>query len=206
MSAGDRVRCWQFIAYPESVPDGWIDILKEHHTQFCVSPLHDQDKMPDGTLKKAHWHVIFIFDGPHSYDQMKAITDSVNAAPPQRIASIRGAVRYLIHLDDPEKHPYHKEEVRFFCGCDVSSYFDWSQSDQDLAIREIQHYCNEYNIIEFCDLLNYAYETEPCWYYVLTHTSTNLFKTFLASKRHKHEVAKKEGKQVLCDEDGEVLC
>lgn len=122
----NRVRVWQFIVYPESAPaDPWV-VLRDFCVPFVVSPLHDKDVNADGSPKKPHWHVIYIFDGPHSYEQMKEISDSVNAAPPVRVLNVRGAVRYLIHLDDPEKYQYHLGELKSFCGLDVSKYFAYS--------------------------------------------------------------------------------
>ena len=38
-----RSRLWIFIAYPESLPDNWLDIISEWHISCCVSPLHDRD-------------------------------------------------------------------------------------------------------------------------------------------------------------------
>lgn len=200
----DRVRVWQFIAYPESAPsDPWV-ILREYHTPFVVSPLHDKDHEKDGkTLKKAHWHVIFIFDGKHSYEQMKQISDSINAAPPERVLNVRGAVRYLIHLDDPDKYQYHLEELKAFCGCNVSNYFAYSTTELDAAIDELEAYIISHNIFEYADLVEYTRINEKVWHYVLTKTSTNHFKTYLSSRRHRALIA--EGlKKVTVNEDGEI--
>ncbi|WP_225354628.1 Rep family protein, partial [Ligilactobacillus murinus] len=54
----DRARTWTFIVYPESAPENWRDLLDEYHVPWVESPLHDKDINPDGTVKKAHWHVI----------------------------------------------------------------------------------------------------------------------------------------------------
>lgn len=193
-----RVRVWEFIAYPESAPaDPW-KVLREFHSPFVVSPLHDKDIDDDGKEKKAHWHVIFIFDGPHSYDQVKEISDSINAAPPVRVLSVRGSVRYLIHLDDPDKYQYHMEEIKAFCGLDVSQYFGFSQNELDQAMYELENYIIKNNVIEFADLVEYTREKEPAWHYVLAKTSTNYFTKYLASRRHR----------ILnsVNEDGEVTC
>lgn len=201
----DRVRVWQFIAYPESAPsDPWA-ILREFHTPFVVSPLHDKDIDKDGKLKKPHWHVIFIFDGPHSYDQMKEISDSVNAAPPVRVLNVRGAVRYLIHVDDPDKYQYHVGEIKTYCGLNVSKYFAYSSDELDQAIHELEGYIIQYNVCEFSDLVEYTRMYEPAWHYVLCKTSTNYFKTYLSSRRHRIQEADRAGR-LLVDEDGEIIC
>lgn len=203
----ERVRVWQFIVYPESAPaDPWV-ILREYHTPFVVSPLHDKDLDVDKkTLKKSHWHVIFIFDGKHSYEQMKEITDSVRAAPPVRVLNVRGAVRYLIHLDDPDKYQYHIEELKVFCGCDVSNYFGYSVTELDAAVYELEAFIINRDIYEYADLVEYTRENEKKWHYVLTKTSTNHFKTYLSSRRHRRNEIEQIKKIQLNPDTGEVKC
>lgn len=207
MSVGkdNRARVWQFIAYPESAPSEPWAILREFHTPFIVSPLHDKDMEKDGkTLKKPHWHIIFIFDGKHSYEQVKEISDSINAAPPVRVLNVRGAVRYLIHLDDPDKYSYHLDELKAFCGCDVSSYFAFSSTELDTAIYELEAFIITRNIYEYADLVEYTRENEKAWHYALTKTSTNHFKTYLASRRHRQHLIENIKDIQIDHETGEI--
>ena len=90
-----RARTWTFILYPESAPENWRDILDGYHIPWVESPLHDNDVNPDGTAKKAHRHVILLFDGKKSFEQVKDITDALNAPTPQKTANTKGLVRYL---------------------------------------------------------------------------------------------------------------
>ena len=82
-----RARTWTFVAYPESAPENWRDILDGYHIPWVESPLHDKDVNPDGTVKKAHRHVILLFDGKKSFEQVKDITDALNAPIPQKTAN-----------------------------------------------------------------------------------------------------------------------
>src|SRR5690625_6212064 len=97
-----RTRNWSIIVYPESAPENWIDILQKEYVKMVVSPLHDKDVNPDDTLKKAHYHVLFMFDGVKSYNQVKSIADSVNAPIPQidrkstRLNSSHVAISYAV--------------------------------------------------------------------------------------------------------------
>ena len=61
------------------------------------------DVLPDGQKKKPHYHVIFKFSSNKSFEQVKSITDQFNAPIPQKVDSMKGAVRYFIHADDPTK-------------------------------------------------------------------------------------------------------
>ena len=51
-------RNWAFVMYPESMPDNWYDLLQATGLPFAISPLHDKDLNPDGSQKKAHYHVM----------------------------------------------------------------------------------------------------------------------------------------------------
>ena len=61
-----RARTWTFILYPESAPENWRDILDGYHIPWVESPLHDRDVNPDGTVKKAHRHIILLCAGKKS--------------------------------------------------------------------------------------------------------------------------------------------
>lgn len=184
MSNGDRQRIWQCIVWSDSAPKDWVSVIKKFQVPFVVSPYHDKDIKEDGTLKKAHWHVIFIFEGKKSYDQVKEITDSINAEFPVKVLSPRGAFRYLCHLDDKDKYQYHKDEIQCYNGADPRTYLGFSQTEIDIAKDEIQRFCLAHNIVEFCVLCDYAMLNEPVWNYVLKNVATNFFTKYLQSRRH----------------------
>ena len=56
-----RKRNWAFVAYPESLPGDWQEILTQTGLPIAISPLHDKDENPDGTKKKPHYHVILVY-------------------------------------------------------------------------------------------------------------------------------------------------
>ena len=94
----ERSRNWVIIVYPESAPKDWQGILDNMHVQWIESPLHDKDTNPDGTIKKAHWHVILAFGSKKSYKQVKEIADNLHAPTPQKVHNMKGQVRYLVPL------------------------------------------------------------------------------------------------------------
>lgn len=49
-----RKRNWAFVAYPESLPKNWQEILTQTGLPVAISPLHDKDVNPDKTVKKPH--------------------------------------------------------------------------------------------------------------------------------------------------------
>ena len=62
-SGGDRARAFAFLVYEDSAYPDWMERLADLHIEAFVSPLHDKDVNPDGSLKKPHWHVLLYFSG-----------------------------------------------------------------------------------------------------------------------------------------------
>ena len=85
--------------------------------------MHDLDLNGDGSSKKPHWHIVLIFEGNKSIEQIKQITDSVKGTIPFKVASIRSMVRYLAHIDNPDKYQYPVSDIIAHGGADIADYF-----------------------------------------------------------------------------------
>ena len=107
-----RSNTWTLLLYQDSAPENWEDKLKELHIPFIVSPLHDKDLKPDGTTKKPHYHIIVRFRSKKSFKQIKeGVCDPLGGPHPQPVFDFPMMVRYLAHLDDPEKAQYDIEDI-----------------------------------------------------------------------------------------------
>ena len=99
-----RTRNFATVVYPESAPADWMERLDQHHIAALVSPLHDKDKNPSGEPKKAHYHVLLMFESPADYESKVApIFAEIGGVGRETVGSARGYARYLCHLDNPEK-------------------------------------------------------------------------------------------------------
>lgn len=188
----DRAYHWATILYPESCKENWKEILMGDdglHISFCVSPLHDKDVNLDGEIKKAHYHLIFIFDTLKSFDQIKEICDMIGAVTPQRCLSLRGAARYLCHLDNPEKYQYNVEDV-FTYAFDVKDLFQKSYSEKHFTVREVFAFCRQQGIFEFADLMDYCAVNQPDWFDLLLDQYTLVVSNYLTSLRHSYKPKK----------------
>lgn len=135
----DRIRqqglWWEFICYPETVPENWIKRLEATHMQIAISPLHDKDtwnhdspeminpetgeiipkgaRYKMGDRKKAHWHGIVKCDKKCSWREMNALLQAILHCPYiQKCRSIKAAFEYFLHLNAPEKYQgYFKNEI-----------------------------------------------------------------------------------------------
>lgn len=183
-----RFRNWNFIVYPESVPENWRELLDETHIEWVQSPLHDQDLNPDGEVKKAHYHVTLLFPGKKSYDQVKDITDSLHAPIPVRCQSVKGSIRYMVHKDNPEKHQYNWNEIVCHGGADLCALCAPTSTERLQIQKDILDYILKAGIIEFEDITNYAlYNHLDDWLNVLLNYSTLSINAYIRSRRHKVE-------------------
>lgn len=185
-----RTRNFATVVYPESAPQDWLEKLAEAKIEALVSPLHDKDKNPDGEPKKAHYHVILMFETVKTIEQVKEITEKIGGVGVEKINSLRGYARYLIHADNPEKAQYNKADIKQFGGADYESICSLA-SDKYAAIREMIQYCTTNEIISYADLLRYAAEQNENWFRCLCDNGTVVMKEFLKSLAWEQMQAKK---------------
>ena len=185
----DRTRIWVAVVYPDSAPDNWRDILDDYHIEWAESPLHQFDVNPTGELKKAHWHIVLAFDGPKSYEQVCDILEPLNCTIPQRCHSLKGAVRYFAHLDNPEKHQYSIADIRAHGGFDVQAALAPSSSERYALISEMVDFVRQNNITEFQDLMDAAIELHfDSWFPLLCDSCSFVMQQYIKSQRHRNEV------------------
>lgn len=180
-SADGRARNFATVVYPESAPENWLEIVAGHFVPAFISPLHDSDINPDGEPKKPHYHVVLMFEGKKSLEQIRDITLSFGGVGCEIVQSIRGYARYLCHLDNPEKAQYSPEDVMVFCGADYTSTIGLV-IDKYKAVREMIAFCKEQGVESFSELLEYSSEERFDWFRVLCDNGTVVMKEYLKSK------------------------
>lgn len=183
-----RTRNWTIIVYPDSAPNNWREIISSMHVQWIESPQHNRDVNPDGTIKKAHWHVLLLFGSKKSFDQIKQITDRLNAPIPQQCHSITGMVRYFAHLDNPEKYQYDPKNIIGHGGAEPSRYLETAaqrKQDKINTIKLMMDFVKKNNITEYVDLCDYAAKNEPAWFESLITNSSYVMTQYIKSNRYK---------------------
>lgn len=182
-----RSRIWVAVVYPESAPENWQDILDEQHIEWAESPLHDQDVNPGtGEAKKPHWHIVLAFDGKKSFEQVQDLLAPLNCPIPQRCHALKGAVRYMAHLDNPEKVQYPVSSIKSHGGFDVAAALAPSSAQRYELIKEMQEWCSENCCIEMQDLMDYAREHRfDDWFPLLCDSCCIVMNAYLKSARHR---------------------
>lgn len=184
-----RTRTWSFIIYEDSAPSNWIDILDEEHIEWVESPWHDRDINANGEPKKKHKHILLLFQGKKSYEQIKDITDKLNAPIPQRCHNAKALVRYMAHLDNPEKAQYSVSDIKAHGGVDLADMLRPSSSERYTIIRDMISYVKSNNISEFQDLMDYAAaERFDDWFPLLCDNSAYIVNQYIKSQRHRLKI------------------
>ena len=182
----DRQRNWTCIVYPDSAPTNWREILDEEHMPWAESPLHDKDVNADGTPKKPHWHVLMTFEGKKSFEQMKAITDKINAPIPKAVQSVKAMTRYMAHLDNPEKAQYPVSKIIAHGGFDLADALRATASSRYELIAEMIDFITKEKYTEFIDFMNYCKDHRyDDWFPIMCDSGAFLIDKVLKSNRFK---------------------
>lgn len=197
-----RTRNYASVFYLDSAPDNWRDILNDFHIPIFISPYHDNDLNPDGTVKKPHYHVLIMFDSVKTPEQAAEIFSSINCVGLEIVKSLRGYARYLCHLDNPEKFQYSISDVIQLGG---SIYLDVIQSASDRydALKEMMDFCDLYNVSSFYLLSTYSRRFRDDWFRILCDSGAVYMKEYLKSREwslprgYNHIVDKETGEIIL---------
>lgn len=170
-----KSRYWVGIIYPESlaVPvEEWGDIIQKPYA-YC---LHDKDLDGHGGDRKAHYHLIIVWNNNTTYKAaLRVFQKLMPTCAKIEECDIRHMYDYLIH--DTEacrkagKHLYDKSE-RICCNnFDIDLYEKTSLEEKQMYRRELASYLLENNFYNYTDfyssvLLNYesVYEEVACLY------------------------------------------
>lgn len=181
-----RTRNWTIVLYPESTPKNWRNIIDDMHIEWIESPLHDKDINADGEPKKPHWHILLMFGGVKAYEQVKELTDLLNAPIPTKCHNAKALVRYMAHLDNPEKAQYSRDDIIGHGGVDIAEMLRPSSSERYTLIKEMIAYVRKNNILEFQDLMDYASENRfDDWFPLLCDNSAYVVGQYIKSQRHR---------------------
>lgn len=170
-----RARGWACIVYPESAPSGWLQTLSEQHVQALVSPLHDSDVTADGTPKKPHYHVLLMFEQPVQAKTAGDVFSKIGVtAPPELVKSVKAYARYLVHLDDHDKHRYSDDDVVELCGASWGAVALDEGEERDRILSEVEDWLDEQGVVSYRALCRYARQNRPEWMHVVRTSTIHL--------------------------------
>ena len=193
-STDNRTRTWSFVLYEDSAPENWRDVLDDMHIEWIESPWHDKDVNANGEPKKKHKHILLLFQGKKSYEQIKEITDELQQPIPQRCHNAKALVRYMAHMDNPEKAQYNPSDIVAHGGVDLADMLRPSSSERYTLIRDMIDYIRSAAVTEFQDLMDYAAaEHFDDWFPLLCDNSAYVIGQYIKSQRHRALAPREDG-------------
>lgn len=180
-----RTRNWTFIVYPDSAPKDWESILNDKYIEWVKSPLHDKDINATGEPKKPHFHVLLMFQGVKTYEQVKSLIEPINGTIPQVCHNAKALVRYMLHLDNPEKAQYSISDIVGYGGVDLSELLRANKSERYVYIKDMITFIEDNCITEFKDLMDYTIKNRfEDWFPLLCDNSAYIVQQYIKSCRH----------------------
>lgn len=182
-----KKRNWAMVLYPESAPEDWKEQLQKSGLLCAISPLHDKDVNPTGEPKKPHYHVILVYDGPTTFNNVRQLTERLNQPIPQPLDQVRGYYRYLTHDDNPEKAQYSKTDIETLNGFCIQDFVEMTRSEVGKRTREIIDLIRELNLTEYADLMEILMDSgdEMSEHFEVARSNTLFFKAYLTSRWRK---------------------
>ena len=168
------------ILYPDTsafYTEKVIKALSQEHLTFAVSPIHDRDVEDDGSLKKAHYHLLLSYSSSTTLNNIRGWFN-VCGLPESDLHSVRvcasgvGFFRYLTHKDNPEKAQYDDKDIRVFNDFDeIFKKFANTESDKIDKLVRIFQIVDDLDTISFHFLVQYLMLNEPFLFKMLTSSS-----------------------------------
>lgn len=199
-----KKRNFTTIVYPDSASVDWLDQLQQTGLSCAISPLHDKDIDPTGEPKKAHYHVIFCFEGPTTLKNAQELSNSIlSGVLVKPIESVRGMYRYLTHEDNPEKFNYDKKDIVLLNGFDPQNVL--SNSDESILAEKVIQYILDHDIKYYNDLIDSLRANGLTEELHVAMSKIMLFSTYLNSMRFKKKDSLSVAPVKLDVNTGEVI-
>ena len=107
----DRHRVFSLVLYEDTDSYNFEEVIRNIKTYKNYAYIkHDKDLKEDNTYKKEHYHCILKLDNACTISALSKKID-VPDNYIQNVRNERTMVRYLIHLDDPLKAQYDKNDI-----------------------------------------------------------------------------------------------
>lgn len=138
VSLSSSSRNFHLVLYPDASNYTFLQVIAENvvNLKSCskwAHCIHDMDTNDDGSLKKAHCHLVLSCKYPVRYKDILSalgVPESAMTLPDEhsKTRTFRSMVRYLVHADSPKKYQYDIQLIS--SNFDVSQYFDDASSDK----------------------------------------------------------------------------
>jgi choline dehydrogenase-like flavoprotein len=127
------------------------------------------------------------------YEQVLEVVAPLNGSIPQRCHNARAQVRYMAHLDNPEKFQYSVSDIRPHGGVDLAEMLRPCSSERYTLIGEMMERVKLNGVTEFADLIDFALVEHPDdWLPLLCDSCAIIMSTYITSCRYRAEARRQQ--------------
>ena len=175
-----KSRYFDFLLYPDSMPNNWQACLEKLGLPMAVSPLHDCDEKKDSKTwddnndliingkhyKKPHYHVLYIAKNPVTVESVRnKIKRSLGVKAVSHIEITDSVEHYFLYLTHESKdaiknnkHKYNKADITYINDFDIDRYVRLDESQKRglknllLNIIRKEHLVNVIHLLDFIEV------------------------------------------------------
>lgn len=197
-STNKKHRIWANILYTDSLPENWKEIVRFSGLKIAISPLHNKDINPDGEQKKEHYHMIMIYQGPVTLENVCSFcVERLKGSMPIYLQGVKGYYRYFTHEDNPEKAQYEKKDIQVFNDFDINDFVEMTYAQKKSVKRELLKIIRDMNFTEYYKFLDYIDLEGTEEQYDILWNNTYVFSTYIKSRRYGRADIEKIKKEIL---------
>lgn len=191
--AKEKSRYFTFLLYPdgEGFPNDWEERLEKIGVPIAISPLHNEDKNKNRTLKKPHYHGIYVANNPVTAEsvrtKLRAVLSSEDieckAVAKVKIVyeSVESVYLYLTHESKDaikkNKHRYDKADIKHINNFDIDRYIVVDVETKNQVLKSLLQIIRAYSIPNVLDLHDFIEENGAAY-----GIDMNLFLSTIESK------------------------
>lgn len=176
-----KIKLFACLLYEDSMAENWFEKACLYGIPFYYV-FHDKDE------KKPHYHVFFNPPNSISVNTAKELIATIGGANEEilRVISKRGYLRYLIHLDNPEKYQYSMTDVKTGCGAvyddkSISSDEECKMLEFD-TIQEMIDFIDDHDVVAYCDFVRICLGHKRDWLKVLLSSKGRVIDKYIKSR------------------------
>ena len=148
---------YAMILYPENEKDiTTLEYIKMNYKYAYI--IHDRDTDENGEIKKKHIHVFYEFENERSITSI-AKELNVEEYDIEKIRNKKGAIRYLIHKDSPNKFQYKIDEIQTNIS-NIETYMKDKTTENEDMIKIISFLYGERRKVMIFEVLGFCLDND----------------------------------------------
>jgi len=171
MTTKQKSRYFAFILYTESIPEDWLLKLEALDISMAISPLHDKDKNKDGSLKKPHYHVLYVAKNPVTVDavrnRIKRTLGNHSISYVEIVDSMKNYYQYLTHETKDaiakKKYVYESKDIVTINGFDIDRYITLDDAQKNEVLDTIISLTLKFGFENIVDFMDFYFENADAY-------------------------------------------